>query len=79
MSSATKTIEHMKILTDMGNGLLARLYYFKGVIISKRKPACLSDVDTGKIRLKLEKKFPQLPDTQKVHLTLHAEHQLTVD
>lgn len=67
MSSATKTIEHMKILTDMGNGLLARLYHFKGVIISKKKPACLSDAEITKVRIKVEKKFPQLPETQKVH------------
>ena len=66
MSSAPRTIERMKVLKDMGDGLLSRLYYLKGIYISKRKPACLTDAEMLKVRGKLEKKFPLQPETQKI-------------
>jgi len=66
MSTAAKTVDHMKILKDMGDGLLNRLYHLKGALLSKSKPSCLVDSDTAKIRIKIEKKFPLLPETQKV-------------
>lgn len=66
MSSAARTVDQMKILKDMGDGLLNRLYHLKGIIISKKKPSCLTDAETAKIRIKIEKKFPSLPETQKV-------------
>jgi hypothetical protein len=64
-----KPIERIAVLKYMGDGLLNRLYYLKGIMISKRKPACLVDTETIKVRVKLEKKFPQLPETQKVSCT----------
>ena len=70
MSSATKTMEQMKILQDMGNGLLNRLYFLKGNMIAKRKPGCLTDADTSKVRVKIEKKFPSMPEAQKVRQIL---------
>lgn len=69
MSTAAKTVDHMKILKDMGDGLLNRLYHFKGALLSKSKPSCLIDADTAKIRIKVEKKFPVLPETQKVSIS----------
>lgn len=50
----------------MGNGLANRLYYFKGTTIAKRKPQCLTDPEIAKLRAKIEKKFPTMPDPQKV-------------
>jgi hypothetical protein len=66
MSTAIKTVEHMKILHDMGNGLLNRLYYIKVAFISKRKPQCLADPEWSKLRARMEKKFPGAPEAQKV-------------
>lgn len=66
MSSSAKSIEHMIVLNDMAKGLLNRLYYLKSGIIAKKQVTCLLDADIAKLRLKLEKKFPALPDTQKV-------------
>ena len=56
----------MIVLNDMAKVLLNRLYYLKSGIIAKKQVTCLLDADIAKIRLKLEKKFPALPDTQKV-------------
>lgn len=69
MSTAIKTVEQMKILHDMGTGLLNRLYHLKGWFISKRKPQCLADPELSKVRARLEKKFPAPPAAEKVRFT----------
>ena len=66
MNSITKEMEHMHILNDMGAGLLNQLYFVKVQLIAHEQYALVSDAVLGKVRLKLEKKFPAQPDLGKV-------------
>lgn len=67
MNLSIKTIEKMKILTDMSVSLCNRIYYLKSQLLLKTKQySCLYDNDIIKIRTRLEKKFPSIPtDTKK--------------
>lgn len=66
MNSITKEMEQMHILNDMGAGLLNQLYFVKVQLIANEQYALVSDAVLGKVRLKLEKKFPAHPDLAKV-------------
>jgi hypothetical protein len=68
MSTTTKSVEEMRILKDMGDGLLSRIYYAKGILMSNEKSKFLSDVDLTIVRSKIEKKFPLAPELNKVML-----------
>lgn len=67
MNSATKAVEEMKILKDMGDGLLNRLYMLKSSLLSSEtRSKFLTDPDLLLIRSKIEKKFPLAIEFNKV-------------
>ncbi|KAJ1433643.1 hypothetical protein B484DRAFT_429491, partial [Ochromonadaceae sp. CCMP2298] len=61
-----RAVEQLTMLVGMGPGLLNRLYLLKSDAVAKNKAPCLSDADVGRVRGKLEKYFPALPDTLKL-------------
>lgn len=61
-----KTVDGIHIVNDMAEGLLARIYLAKGKLLLPEFSALLNDPEMLKIRFKLEKKYPILPDFQKV-------------
>ena len=64
---SVKCLEEMKIMTDMGEGLLRKIFLIKGKqLVSMEQSPYLTDIELSKIRLKIEKKFPAKPDFQKV-------------
>jgi hypothetical protein len=60
-----------KILTDMAQGLLRRIYLQNSILQSAQneRPTFLADPELTKIRSKIEKAFPELPDLSKVGVT----------
>ena len=77
MSSVTKVVETMHVLKDIGEGLLNSIYTAKSRLVANdTKPVSFQDAEIMKIRSKIEKKFPALPDTQKVTLIFLLLSQL---
>lgn len=62
----------MRILKDMGDGLLNRLYLVKGTLISTDKSKLLTDPELLVIRTKLEKKFPVAIEFNKVSVSCYS-------
>lgn len=50
--------EKSRVLIDTANGLLCRIYYLKGHLISDEKPEVLRSGKYARLRSKLEKNFP---------------------
>lgn len=66
MNTSTKSAEEMRILKDMGDGLLNRMYFVKGQLLSSEKSKFLTDAELLLIRGKIEKKFPLAVEYSKV-------------
>ena len=72
MNNVVKHVEHMQALLDIGAGLLNQLYYVKIKTVTNDAYDLVSDSIFAKVRAKLEKKFPLVPDFSKVC----RQHQL---
>jgi hypothetical protein len=70
MNNLAKHVERMQSLLDIGDGLLHQLYYFRAKIVSNDVYSWVTDSGFSKVRAKLEKKFPLLPDLSKVSAQL---------
>lgn len=66
MNSTTKSVEEMRILKEMGDGLLNRQYHIKSLLLTADKPKLLSEPEFLVVRTKLEKKFPATIEFNKV-------------
>jgi hypothetical protein len=66
MNNVTKETEQMHCLVDIGAGLLHQLYFTKAQILATDgRYSLANDAVLSKVRAKLEKKFPALPDFSK--------------
>ena len=64
--NATRSAEEMRLLKDMADGLLNRMYFVKGQLLSNEKSRYLVDAEILLIRGKIEKKFPLAVEYNKV-------------
>jgi hypothetical protein len=67
MSLTVQPFLRAKILADMAQGLLCRIYLVNSIMQSpnNEKPAFLVDPELTKIRAKIDKSFPEIPDLSK--------------
>lgn len=55
-----------KILIDMGEGLLSRLYFYIRKLKTNDKAPVLVSKEFSRVRTKAEKSFPEIPEFTKV-------------
>ena len=76
MSDSKLIIEQAKVVQAQALGFLAKLYYYKSTLLNnldemnsntKHILFFLKDPELTKLRAKIEKKFPALPDLTKIN------------
>ncbi len=72
------TVFRTKILIDMAQGLLRRVYKMTHFLNSNKRPNFLSDPDISKLRLRVEKAFPESIDLTKVSFLLIDRFQCSL-